>query len=275
MEVLKVLPLLLMLGSVMSQDPDVGLRFGDDLTSYIMEAPDMSPLQEQVSICAWVKKITPVRTSSGYIMKRGWVDYRTSDYDAEILISDNLYYAYMLNNNISHSTAPVHAEWYHMCLTFSYSTRTKSLYYNGEKIGTETTPSGRKLSLATGTLVIGQFQMDYKMEEYFNINHPFGGELAKFNVFARTLTDQEVADMYSSGICSNYEHSLTEDTFLSWDTLLGDETEKHGNIVKFNLTCPAHTHSVEPTTAQPTEQPEDSCQDRWGFLRSSDFENQV
>jgi len=112
------------------------------------------------------------------------------------------------------------------------------------------------------------------MEENFRSGHQFGGELAKLNLFSRTLTDQEVADMYSSGICSTYEHSLTEDTFLSWDTLLGDETEKHGNIVKFNLTCPAHTHSVEPTTAQPTEQPEDSCQDRWGFLRSSDFENQ-
>ena len=244
----------------MSQDPKIGLRFRDDLTSYIMEAPDMSPLQEQLSICAWVKKLSPAG-------RQGiWLHYRTYYNWGEILLSDDLGWAHMVNDQTYHSTTPVHSEWYHLCYTFSYSTRTKSLYYNGEQIGTKTTPSGRKLSIATGSLVIGQYHNTYKMEENFNSHHPFGGELAKLNVYSRNLIDQEVAEMYRSGICSNYEHSLTEDTFLSWDTLLGDETEKHGNIVKFNLTCPA-------TTAQPTEQPEDNCPERWGFL--SEFRDQV
>ena len=106
MEVLKVLPLLLILGSVMSQDPDVGLRFGDDLTSYIMVAPDMSPLQEQLSVCAWIKQLSPASRNGG------WLHYRTSDYANEILISDNLGYTDMLFDQTPHSTTPVHSEWY-------------------------------------------------------------------------------------------------------------------------------------------------------------------
>ena len=260
MQVLKVLSLLVILECVIPHDPNVGLRFGNNVRSYIMMAPDMSPLQEQLSICAWIKKIRPANRHGA------WLYYSTSDIYSEILVYDSLLWVKLLDDNISHSTTPVQSEWYHFCYTFLYSTRTKSLYYNGKKIGTETTPSGRTLSLATGSLVIGQVHKTYKMEARFNPSHPFGGELAKLNLYSRTLTDQEVAEMYSSGICSNYEHSLTEDTFLSWDTLLGDETEKHGNIVKFNLTCPA-------TTAQPTEQPEDNCPERWGFL--SEFRDQV
>ena len=156
MEVLKVLSLLVIMGGVMSNDPNVGLRFGDDLTSYIMMAPDMSPIQEQVSVCAWIKKISPANRHGV------WLHYRTSDYSDEILISDNLYWAWMLYDHTSHSTTPAHSEWYHLCYTFSYSTRTKSLYYNGAKIGTETT-SNRRLSLATGSLVIGQYHSTYKL----------------------------------------------------------------------------------------------------------------
>jgi hypothetical protein len=113
------------------------------------------------------------------------------------------------------------------------------------------------------------------MEASFTSGYQFGGEIAKLNIFSRSLTDKEVADMYRSGICSNYEDSLIKDTFLSWNTLLGDETEKHGNIIKFNLTCQDHTHTQKPTTAQPTEEPVDKCDHRWAFLRLPEFKNEV
>ena len=234
-----------------------------------MLQPDMTPLQEQVSVCAWVKKVRPA------VQTGGWINYRTSDNANEILISDNLDWAHMLNDKVSHSTTPAQSEWYHVCYTFSYSNRTKQLYYNGEKIGSETTPSGRKLSIATGSLLIGQHQQTYKMEASFYTARQFGGELAKFNIFSRTLTEEEVADMYTSGICSRFKDSFIKDTFLSWDTLLEDDTDKHGSIVKFNLTCPAHIHSEEPTTAQPTQEPQDTCHRRWGFLQLPEFKDQV
>ena len=269
MFILTLVPVLLIGSTVLSHDLNSALKFGDDLSSYIMLQPDMTPLQEQVSVCAWVKQVRPAN-------QRGvWIYYCTSENMDEMFIADNLSWAYMLKGHISPSTTPAQSEWYHVCYTFSYSNRTKQLYYNGEKIGSETTPSGRKLSIATGSLVIGQYHKTYKMEASFFSGNQFGGELAKFNIFSRTLTDEEVAAMYTSGICSRFEDSLKEDTFLSWDTLLGDDTEKHGNIVKFNLTCPAQTHSEEPTTAQPTEEPQDTCHSRWGFLQLPEFKDQV
>ena len=161
----------------------------------------------------------------------------------------------MLNEGTKHRRAPPHSEWYHVCLTFSYSTRTKALFYNGEKIGSEETPAGRKLSIATGSLVLGQYHHTYKLEEKFSSRNQFGGEIAKLYIFSRSLTDQEVAGMYSSGICSSYEESLSEDTFLSWNTLLDDSTEKHGNIAKINLTCPSHAHTLTPSYPPLREQP--------------------
>ena len=269
----------ILLGSTVQAHDNVGLRFGNDLSSYIMINPNMIRVEKNLAVCAWVKQVRPANQQGA------WLHYRTDAYSDEITISDNLGWAYLLQDNTAHSTTPPISEWYHVCITFSFVTRTKSLFFNGQKIGSETTPSGRKLSVTTGSLVIGQYHSTYKMEASFYSSHPFGGELAKLNIFTRSLLDQEVADMYSSGICSSYEDSLTEDTFLSWDTLLSEETEKHGNIVKFNLTCKTHTHSpgpttaqpttAEPTTAQPTQEHGNNCHNRWGFLQLSEFKDEV
>ena len=278
MFVVCLIPFLLLGTTVYSHDPNIALKFGYDLTSYIMLDLDMSPLEEEVTVCAWVKQMGLIRKRSISTL----LHYRTADAYNEIVLADDLHYAYMLNEQTPHSTAPPRSEWYHVCLTFSYSTRTRALFYNGEKIGSEETPAGRKFSIATGSLILGQYQYDdpYKMGETFISGFQFGGEIAKLNIFSRSLTDQEVAGMYSSGICSSYEESLWEDTFLSWNTLLDDSTEKHGNIAKINLTCPSHSHTLTPsyfTTegTQPTQDPEDTCNNRWGFLRLSEFKEQV
>ena len=68
--------------------------------------------------------------------------------------------------------------------------------------------------------------------------------MTKMNIFKQTLLAKEVAEMYS-GICSNVEDSLQDNIHLSWETLLSDETEKHGNVRPIDLSCPDKTH--EPT----------------------------
>ena len=73
--------------------------------------------------------------------------------------------------------------------------------------------------------------------------------MTKINIFKQTLLAKEVAEMYS-GICSDYEDSLQDDIHLSWETLLSDETEKHGNVRPIDLSCPDHTH--EPPTENAT-----------------------
>ena len=101
--------------------------------------------------------------------------------------------------------------------------------------------------------------------------------MSKMNIFKRTLSAEEVTEMYNSGICSDYEDSLQDDIHLSWETLLSDETEKHGNVRPIDLSCPDHTHEPPTeiaTTVGPTEE-STGCADRWAILRLPDFYNKV
>ena len=202
---------------------------------------------------------------------------RTVETWDDITISDNLGWAYLTEGHTSHSQTPPQSEWYHFCLTWSYSSRTKTLYYNGAQIGTGITSSGRKFSVAEGSIVFGQYHNTHKMEATFHSSHPFGGEMSKMNIFKRTLSAEEVAQMYNSGICSDYEDSLQDDIHLSWETLLSDETEKHGNVRPIDLSCPDPTHeppTENATTVGPTKE-STGCADRWAILRLPDFYNKV
>ena len=218
-----------------------------------------------------------------------WLHYRTVERSDDITLFDNLVWAYLVGQTTNRSQSPVKSQWYHVCITWAYSSGKNTLYHDGVQIGTATIPSGQKLSVATGSIVLGQYHGTYKMEASFSGGRSFGGEMTKLNILKRELTAQEVAEMYKSGICSTYEESLKDDIHLSWETLLSDETEKHGNVEKLSLTCPDHTHSqpptakpttakpttAKPTAAEPTEQSEGGCNNRWAVLRLPDFYNQV
>ena len=270
--------LLCLLTTVLSHDQQA-LKFGDDLTSYIMINPDMTPLEEAVSVCSWIKKLSP--TSHNAVV----MHYRTVFSKDEITIADTLGFAYLTGSNTRHSKIPPHSEWYHFCL--SSSSGTNILYYNGDLVGVAAT-SGRKFSVAEGSIVLGQHHTTYKMEASFSgSGYSFGGEMSKMNIFKRTLSAEEVAEMYNSGICSDYEESLQDDIHLSWETLLSDETEKHGNVRPIDLSCPDHTHeptkekattagptTKKSTTVGPTEE-STGCADRWAILRLPDFYNKV
>ena len=195
----------------------------------------MSPLEEAVSVCSWVKQLSPT-SRNGVLMH-----YKTQDYGDEITLSDNFGWAYLLQGNTPRSQTPVHSQWFHVCLAWSFSSGTVTLYYNGVQIGSRST--SRKFSVSTGSLVIGQHHPTYKMEATFSSGHSFGGELTKLNILKRKVSGQEAAKMYNSGVCSNYEDTLENDIHLSWEKLLSNDTEKHGNIIKLNLTCPTHTRA--------------------------------
>ena len=51
MFVVCLIPFLLLGTRVDSHDPNIALKFGYDLTSYIMLDLDMSPLEEEVTVC--------------------------------------------------------------------------------------------------------------------------------------------------------------------------------------------------------------------------------
>ena len=235
----------------------------------------MSTLEEAVSVCSWIKQLSSTSRNGM------WLHYRTVEIITATMIglSDNLRWAIITHGNTPKSLTPAHSQWYHVCLTWDYSSRTRTLYYNGVNIGSDTTSSDRKFSVATGSIVLGQHHGTYKMEASFSgAQYTFGGEMANLNLLKRKLTDEEVSKMYRSGICSSYEDSLETDIHLSWNTLLSDETEKHGNVAKFNLTCPDHTHeppTVIPTTEIPTEEADSHCNNRWAILLQPDYYNKV
>ena len=81
--------LLPFLASVLSHKPHVALKFGDDLSSYIMIDPDISPLEEAISVCSWVKQLSPTSR------KGIWMHYFTQHFYDEITLTDNLVWAYL------------------------------------------------------------------------------------------------------------------------------------------------------------------------------------
>jgi len=86
-----------------------------------------------------------------------------------------------------------------------------------------------------GTIAIGQYHKTATIEASFN-NHPFGSQVLKLNVYKRQLEAEEIGQMFSSGMCSDFEDSLVGDAFLRWETILY-ATERHGTITEVPITC--------------------------------------
>lgn len=243
----------------------VALKFGNDLESYILINPDMTPVEEAISICSWVNKL---QSGNGPT----WIRYNSPSADHDFVMSDSLVEAYMLRKSIRHNVRVTMNEWHHVCLTWAYSTKTTVLFFDGNKVATDTTPSDKKLSTG-GAISIGQSlrATTGTLEASFYETVSFGGELLKLNIFTRQLEENEVSEMYNSGMCSDFEESLAEDTFLSWDTLV-NETPKHGDIVKVDITCPSHSHedSTEPST-----ECKKSCSNTWEILFLSEYHDKT
>jgi hypothetical protein len=155
-----------------------GLKFGPTKEDYILLKPRMEPLQESYSLCAWVKKIR----SSDYPY---WFAYGTSSNEQEIYTGNHGYLSMMGTAADLRSKAAVKVgTWRHVCVTWSLTTRTARLYYDGILLGSLTTPSGRKLGL-NGYVVLGN-----EFDSYgggFADNNAFGGELFKVNMFDKEL----------------------------------------------------------------------------------------
>ena len=243
--------------------------------------PDMSPLEEAASVCMWIKKLT-YDHHTGTILH-----YRTARLPDVITVSDNLRMAVLVYGHTSNTVRPAMLEWYHVCLTWSRDTQRVVVYHNGVETGSKTIPGDWKFIVKDGSLVLGQYHRTSLMQAYFSPRHPFKGEITKLNILKRELSAKEVDEMFISGICSDYEDSLQDDIHLSWETLLSDETEKHGNVRPIDLSCPDHTHeptkekattagstTKKSTTVGSTEE-STGCADRWAIFRLPDFYNKV
>ena len=146
------------------------LNFGNDYKNYILFKPDMEPLQNEFTLCSWVKSLQDdgwtVHTWLSYATEQNYNEIMIGDNDNEIMIRDNGN-SFLFDTQLDPSLIRYHFTdlagrgiWYHFCTRWSFSTRTQKFYLNGNKIGETTTPEGRKLGVG-GYLAIGSDQDSY------------------------------------------------------------------------------------------------------------------
>ena len=245
------------------------LKFGKDNSSYILMSPDMSPLQEELTICSWIKRMSNHRSDSQY-----WLSYVASGNYNEILISDAAR-TFLFGDHTSYTEPSLTTgQWHHICCTWSYSSRTKRVFYDGVQIGSESTTSGRKLNIP-GSLMLGQLHYGYGGGR-ISSSYYFGGEMLGTTFFSTELSSSQIQEMYSQGRCSNYTQNFSDVTFLGWEEIL--QQDRHGSVTEKNLEeCSTdHTHPTEEeeTTEEEeetTENPDNSTS--WRFLRGEHFYN--
>ena len=239
-----LLPLLVV--HVQSHSLPTSLRFGFDTGSYMMLELNMEPVKDAISVCSWINKKTADSVADV------WFTYNAPSKIYEILLAGRIRgTAYMNKDNIGNSQAVPSNEWHHVCITWGYETKTRVLYFDGQAIAQEA--SGDVKLTMGGSIAIGQYHQKATMEALFHNGNSFGGELLKLNVYKRQLDAGEVGEMFSSGMCSDFEDSLLGDVFLRWETILY-ATERHGTITEVPITCPG---------------------DRWDILYFSEFFNNV
>ena len=241
------------------------LRFGKDNTSYILIEEDMSPLKKEISICSWIK-----RMRDDWDDTQIWLSYGVSASAYEIVFSD-MGLTLFLNHRTQY-TEPTRTtgEWHSMCLTWSFTTRTKNVYYDGQQIGTEGT-RGRRTLIVPGTLLPGQL-LEYDGVENIENGYYFGGELFDTNIFSTQLSAGQVKEMFTRGRCGNYSQTFAEDIFLSWRDIL--RKERTGNVTEVQLEeCDTdHTH---PEEEEEREDRSDKNSGTWDFLRETTLYNKI
>ena len=118
--------------------------------------------------------------------------------------------------------------WYLYCSTWSLASRTFRVYVNGQQVGTQTTPSGRRLQTG-GALTLGNYAPGN--------SHPFGGMLFNFNMYSKELTATEVAAMYSAGFCAEIPEQLEEYRVIKWADIL--KLSRTGTVLDEDTRCAA------------------------------------
>ena len=244
----KLAVLLLLVSLVCSSQP--ALKFGPSLEDYIIFQPDMSPLQHDLTVCAWVKKLSTADYPS-------WLSYSTNSHNHEMLFSDNGIYNYFLNSYLDVSSVinPTVGTWSHHCTTWSTASNKRRTYFEGKLVGEQDTPA-RTLGLGGYLFFNNDNRYDGSSRSTREI---FGGELYKVNFFTKEMTGQEILQMKLSGLCSDVEEKYGSIRYLKWEDILAQD--RNGHVIEVSTGCPA----------------KESCPafSRWDILYEEPFFNQA
>ena len=220
--------------SLSSSESLTGLKFHDgrDRTpSVVVFRPDMSQYTEKLSFCVWIKNILD-----------GWSRSTPFSYDTRDLFINaghyRRYIRYSIFNSVGYITEDrfqtPNGEWVQWCGTWSLESRQFRVYINGTLAGQLTTPPGprgeHKFS-PRGTLVLG----DYGDARHQATGMNFGGEMFGFNLFAKELTGEEIAELSTDGLCTDTPESLETYRLIRWEDIL--ELPRSENIQNIEIQC--------------------------------------
>ena len=199
------------------------------MSDYIMYQPDMGSLQNAFSVCSWVRSLN----TNSYPT---WMSYAVSESTNEIFVSADGFYNQIFSNHhvdLQSRLSGLAGTWYHYCMTWSYSSRSRKIYLNGRQIHSTTTSSGRRLTTG-GYLVLGNDQGGSPGTSGFGADYIFGGELYKLNLFSKELSSSEVQEM-SRNKCSYVERSYGDIRVVKWKDILS--LTRNGYIVDIDSGC--------------------------------------
>jgi len=228
------------------------LTFADKMEGNFMFHPDMGPVERTITVCSWVKKLREAGTPT-------WFSYATPQHSDEIAISDDGHYNQLFDVWFSladkvdyHKTM---GTWTHFCFSWSSSSRTQRVYYNGSLIGSRETPSGNDQLGKDGILMLGNDQDTYG--KGVSVSNIFGGMLYKLNIFRKELLAGDILDMYKAGLCSNIEETKFDFArHIRWEDILLE---------------PRNEFVTEVGTGCKDEEPAS----RWDVLYEKQFYNKV
>ncbi|KAL5253165.1 hypothetical protein ACHWQZ_G013071 [Mnemiopsis leidyi] len=187
--------------------------------SYIEFTPDWSSLVSQISVCSWIRDL-------GSSPHRTFFSYGTSGYIDMTILADGSYISifgsYM--HHQSRFNVPK-GTWHHVCVTWSYSSRTHRYYVNGVLLGSQTTPSGRTF-YPGGAAVVGKWVTT-------SSSHDFAGQMAYLNVYNKELSSSEVASMARAGLCSIAVDQHETYRVFKWEDIL--KKTRTGSIVDYYI----------------------------------------
>lgn len=166
------------------------LKFTQEPSSFVQFVPDFSRYTQAISACVWIKSLGSAAYPTVFYYGTG---------SRELTMLDNGDYICILQScmYLKSKFSVRKGTWYHACVTWQLSTRTVThkYYVNGQLVGSQQTTAGR--TLPTGrTLTLGNWGGNRG-------NHEFGGEMVYLNFYAKELSQSEVQEMVSNGMCAD------------------------------------------------------------------------
>ena len=245
----------------------IALSFGKDATSYISLDKYTNPLSESFSVCSWVKR----ERHDGSGTYQYWISYAVNQNNFEFGIADSGY-SYLHNDATTYRKPnQTIGEWHHICKTWSFSKQERFVYYDGEVVGSEMTPIGRKLHVP-GSFLLGQFHR--RIGEAIYEHRYFGGTLYDTNIFSIQLSASQVKEIFNQGRCGKYSSTFGEGIFLGWNEIL--LKERKGNVSEISLEeCNIDLKEKEEEKEEEGKDEDKgtagNCTSTWEFLRNERF----